>query len=148
MKYLIAFVFAFLSFTQAIAGDWTVNVSVASWHPDKYTGTKFDKWNQVNPGIGLQYNLSKDFSIQAGFYKNSEYNTTKHLIAQYQPFHITNTSFGAFIGPGTGYSVSKVIGGLMLQHELDNLVLGVRYIPKISSKQGSAAFGFEVGYNF
>ncbi len=69
--------------------------------------------NQDNPGIGLEYQATFDWSGLAGFYRNSYRRTTGYLLAAWTPLHFPmpfslRASAGLAAGMVSGYTRDEV----------------------------------------
>lgn len=148
--------------TEAKAQDSTLTAHAASQvtivlHAGSQHGSTSDgyKFNQVNPGAALKLQLTDDWSLQGGVYKNSYYKITAYAVAQYTPVHIGPVSVGAFAGLATGYSHvstlnlgrASVVAGLYASIDFGQVTIGLRAVPKISPKTTGVAT-LEFGYKF
>jgi hypothetical protein len=79
-------------------GKWWVSATVAS----KHINTN-DKFNERNPGIGIEYHHSEDIVLVAGEYRNSVWRDSFYAMAAYTPLHIGFASIGVAGGIITGY---------------------------------------------
>jgi hypothetical protein len=67
---------------------------------------------EVNPGLGVNYQASKDLRFGAGRYLNSKCRWSDVLGVSYTPVHYGNFSFGAALLRLTGYRDQPVIAPL------------------------------------
>ncbi len=114
-------------------------VTLASHHfPDR-------GYNQVNPGIGIEYDTG-NWGFAAGSYKNSFYRRTNYAVVGYFPLTLGNYRFGGFVGPATGYAV-PVAGGALIEYRKDRVGFNVMILPP-AQKEGSVAVGLQVVFKF
>ena len=107
-------------------------------------------WNERNTGLGIRHQISTDFAVQAGFYKNSEFGNTAYGIAEYMPFHWYNVSAGAFAGVATGYKQNPdgiPVAGFALRVYNDTGNVAFKFVPKVP-QSASGVFSVEIGFNF
>lgn len=62
-------------------------------------------WNEVNPGIGIEYNLGDHWHLSAGTYKNSIYRQSFYVGGGVETNGGKNYGLGADIGAITGYEI-------------------------------------------
>ena len=65
--------------------------------------------NQVNPGLGLEYPLSRDIGLAGGFYRNSFERTSAYALVDWTPLHLRlpaglSASMGIAGGVVSGYA--------------------------------------------
>ena len=65
--------------------------------------------NQVNPGLGLEYRLSRDIGVAGGFYRNSFERTSAYALVDWTPLHLRlpeglSASMGIAGGGVSGYA--------------------------------------------
>ncbi len=75
-----------------------VNAGFYSVHFDQSAGLR-----DPNPGLGLEYSLSPNWSLTAGRYINSDNQYSSYLGAYYQPWRFARAKWGAAIGAFNGY---------------------------------------------
>ena len=88
----------------------SLDVSTTSYHLRTWAR---DSLNQDNPGLGLEYQISTNWSIAGGFYKNSYSREAAYATAVYTPLHIGPASgwhvaAGADLGVVSGYTSAEV----------------------------------------
>jgi hypothetical protein len=83
----------------AVADAQTYAVAtITSWHFDR------DKsYNEKNLGLGLEHRLSDDWSVSAGFFRNSFDRHTNYVFAGYTPLEVMGWRTGVVMGAVTGY---------------------------------------------
>ena len=140
-KTIIALALSFYSlFANA---EWNLQLHGFSHHFTEYA----KPWNENNYGLGIRKDFNEDFSVQAGFYKNSEWKQTEYLIGEWHPLNYKGWSVGAFAGYGSGYRLTKVIGGGLLRYSFSDYNVTFRAVPKVN-KEGSAVIAVEAGVSF
>jgi hypothetical protein len=124
-------------------GKLSVVFSGAAYHfkqREYWDGARMRHFNEINPGIGVEYGLGKvgpfNAYLTAGVYKNSVYNTSKYAAVGLE------TSGSKFLGAGieggllTGYPDMKVpIAAIPYVRvgEADGVNLKVNVIPPIKN---------------
>lgn len=111
---------AFLTTGRAHAQETRLLVHQLSYHLDRS-----QDWNEVNPGLGVQYRpwsgwlfdstkinelqwwIANGY-VQAGFYKNSYRRNTVYAAAGSEPITLGPVRMGAFVAVGSGYGVRAV----------------------------------------
>lgn len=110
-----------------------LTVPFASYH----LGTDQQKkhYNESNIGLGLEHAISPDWSIAAGFYRNSLYRESGYAGATYAPLKLGQARIGAAMGFVTGYASKPlpVLAPAMLLGTKD-IGLNVVLIPPVGSK--------------
>lgn len=102
-------------------------------------------FNQRNPGVGVQCD-ARNWAVAAGEYKNSFSRTTAYAIGAWLPLHAGSWSFGAAVGPATGYDV-PYMGGLMARYRpAHGLGLNLLLAPP-AVKNGSAMIGLQLTWS-
>lgn len=71
-----------------------------------------DNLNEINPGIGLSYFVSKNWELRAGYYNNSYSRPTFYVTANFIPFIIDlknfDFNFGIAAGFASGYKDGEI----------------------------------------
>lgn len=137
MKYLLA-ILAFVS-TSAFA-QWSVQVHGLS----KHSGTK--QFNEVNPGLSIRYDVSKDVSYQAGTYLNSFNKQSVFAGVNYTPYHFGRVSFGGAAGFGTGYGL-PILATVVANVDFGRVNVTFRGAPKYSP-ESEHVVAVEVGFRY
>ena len=102
-------------------------------------------FNQHNPGAGVQCD-ARDWAVAAGEYRNSYRRTTAYVMGAWLPVHTGSWSFGAAIGPATGYHL-PVMGGLMARYR-PSTPLGINLLlSPPAAKSGSAMIGMQLTWS-
>ena len=143
------------SAVTAKEGDMWINVHFAAHHSvDKYWDLESESWeqyNNVNPGLGLEYELSNNLSTKAGFYKNSINATTVYAGGNVHTAYGDGISVGLNFGLATGYEAEH---GLMIvpvvmpniNFEYGGLRMEVGVLPGIGKY--TTVYAFTVGAQF
>lgn len=91
---------------------WNVQFSLSSMHfknANNFGYSKVDKFNEFNPGIGLEYRWKDNGSYATGgYFKNSLYRTSLYAGygKEWRLMHFVN--FGVLMGAATGYTLPIV----------------------------------------
>ena len=125
---------------------WHLQVHTKSHHFDARTNGK--QWEESNYGLGLRRELSADWSLQGGVYRNSLGRTTLYATADWTPLQHGAFSAGVFAGVRTGYEkrLQAAAGGLV-RWQGERMSTTVRFSPK-ASRTGSAVIALELGWRF
>ncbi|SCC94435.1 conserved hypothetical protein [Thiomonas sp. X19] len=91
------------------ANRWSLDISTTSYHLRQWAR---DSLNQSNPGLGFEYQYSRNWGAAAGFYKNSYSRTSAYLLAAYTPLHLAlpaawRVSAGLTAGMVSGYTSAE-----------------------------------------
>lgn len=136
--------------TMAVASDLWGVASVTSYHVNPVK-----KFNQNNPGIGLEYHASQDVLYTAGIYRNSNYQDSIYATVGWTPLHLGPLSFGAAAGLINGYhnynngGIAPVAFGLVRLEgtgDLSRLGVNLSVLPPIPSKHTPLTFGLQIKY--
>ena len=84
-------------FAKALSQTYLVT-TIGSYHFDRSKD-----YNERNLGLGLEHR-SGDWSVSAGFYRNSFDRHTNYLLASYTPLDIGGWQLGGVVGGVTGYN--------------------------------------------
>jgi hypothetical protein len=102
------------------------------------------EWNEKNLGLGLRWQQSPSFGVQAGFYDNSYSKNTNYLIADWTP--VLNNKVGVFGGYGSGYDNKyPLIAGFLYRENVGKASVTLRLVPPISSET-SGVVAIEFGW--
>jgi hypothetical protein len=99
MKRLLAVGLA-LATLPAYADTW-VSATTVSYHLDRE-----QRFNERNPGLGIEHGLTENTRAVAGFYKNSIYRESAYVGASWAPLIAGNVRAGVVGGVITGYRIS------------------------------------------
>lgn len=80
--------------------------SGALWLNPGFYSVHFDRsadLNNVNQGLGAEYQVNGDWSLTAGRFLNSERAWSNYVGAYYQPWRFGNARIGAALGAFDGY---------------------------------------------
>jgi hypothetical protein len=98
---MLTVTFSFSAFAET--GDYQLVLHTGSKHFQK-------GFNGKNPGLGLRIKDGGETYYQAGVYYNSVKRTTFYTIYGYEPFSVSNVTFGGFVGLASGYGVTSSEG--------------------------------------
>ena len=121
------------------AADVLISPAIFSYHfEDK------EKLNNDNYGIGLQFDLKKNLSINLGQFKNSDYRNSNYLTSSYYFHSVSDFKLGVLIGGFDGYpnenSGNFFLAALpVINYKKKYFQLNLSYVPKISNNLKSAA---------
>ena len=92
------------------APAWALDVNTTSYHTQAWAR---EQLSQVNPGLGLEYRVSPDWSAMGGFYRNSYSRTTAYALAAWTPLRFNlpaglRIDAGLAVGLVSGYRRSEV----------------------------------------
>ena len=90
----------------AQAASFSLDLSAACVH-NKVAAQRH--LNPVNPGLGLEYQLSRDIGVAGGFYRNSFERTNAYALVDWTPLHLRlpaalSASMGVAGGIVSGYA--------------------------------------------
>lgn len=121
---------AVLGSCDAKAEGLTLNLGGVSHH---FRNDK--EHNDVNEGIGLEWDASRVVGVAAGGYYNSDSTWSQYVYVRYQPFNIGGTRIGALAGLVTGYKkwgCSICPAGLLaVSHDYGPVTLSLVGFPNI-----------------
>ena len=126
------------------SGAWHINLHTVSHH---FSERKHGKtWNEENLGLGIRREFSSDFSVQAGFYRNSIDRWSTYAIGEYTPLAFGNFHSGVYAGLRTNYSRPVMAAaGALVRWQGERYSVTVRAAPKICG-QCSAFIALEFGW--
>lgn len=145
--------------TGATAASWLnldaldVNVYGLSYHPDREAVRRLNLDNEVNPGLGLHYELFNDARgvtfAEAGAYYDSGSNWAKFAGLGYQ-FKIgehwrIGGALAAVYSRTYNDGVAFIAMIPLVTCDLGRVKLNATYLPKIPGHNEVAAFGFYIG---
>ncbi len=131
----------------APVGKWQLSIGGLSYH------IPHDRpRNEVNYGLGVEYQWTKNTAFQAGFYENSGYSRSKYLFVQYHPFELFNVRFGATAGLVDGYPTLNdgkfapvVVATFSKQWE--RMGINGIFMPPLKDKGGVLFVGFKFPFD-
>jgi hypothetical protein len=95
----IALIVGALTFQKpAHSADWLV-ITMSSYHAEPDRG-----YNEKNWGLGLEHDLTDNWRVSAGTYRNSLRRQTIYVGAVYHPLRIGPVHVGMAVMAGTGYA--------------------------------------------
>ena len=133
----LVFLYFFSSFIAA--ADILISPAIFSYHfEDK------EKLNNDNYGVGLQFDLKKNLSINIGQFKNSDYRNSNYFTSSYYIHSVSDFKLGVLIGGFDGYpnenSGNFFLAALpVINYKKKYFQLNLSYVPKISNNLKSAA---------
>lgn len=87
---------------KAAENEFWINTGGVSRHFDRSKN-----FNEVHPGVGIEWRANEDISVMAGFHRNSLSLRSNYLSAQYQPLHLAGIKFGVSAGLLDGYPLKE-----------------------------------------
>lgn len=126
------------------AGAWHINLHTVSHH---FSERKRGKtWNEENLGLGIRREFSSNFSVQAGFYRNSIDRWSTYAIGEYTPLTFGNLHSGVYAGLRTNYTRPVMAAaGALVRWQGERYSVTVRAAPKTCG-QCSAFIALEFGW--
>lgn len=98
----LALLSSLLHAAGAPPGMWQFSIGGLSYH------MPHDKpYNEVNYGLGIEYQWASDTAFKGGVYKNSFGRTSKYVFTQYHPFEFADLRLGATMGFVDGYPAAN-----------------------------------------
>lgn len=88
------------------------------------------KWNELNVGLGIRYEINSDWSIQTGQFKNLLRVKSSYVIADYTPISLGGVQAGAFAGRVSGYPQTNYAAGLLARASYERASLTLRATPQ------------------
>ncbi|HYP67296.1 MAG TPA: hypothetical protein VEP67_03475 [Thiobacillaceae bacterium] len=101
------------------ASDY-VTVGGFSYHSERHRSNGKD-WNEVNPGLGFERDLSESWTFTSGIYRNSFARTTAFAGASWEPIRLGPAKFGLMAAAASGYP-SPVVGAITADLKLSNRI--------------------------
>lgn len=115
IKPLAAGLLLALSLATAHAADtppspWSLDINVTSVHTEAWARRQL---NQDNPGLGIEYQFSTNWSAAGGFYRNSYRRETAYMLGVWTPLQVDlpaglTASVGLAAGLVSGYRRPEV----------------------------------------
>ena len=139
----------------AAKGDMWINVHFAAHHEvDTYWNLESKTWedyNNVNPGLGLEYEMDSNLSAKGGFYKNSVNTNTFYAGMNAHTKYGDGVSVGLNFGVATGYEAEhgmSIVPVIMpnVNFEIAKVRLEVGVLPGIGKYTTVYAFTAGVGF--
>jgi hypothetical protein len=101
-------------------------------------------FNEVHPGLGVEWRANEDLSVMVGFHKNSLNLRSRYVSVQYQPLHIVGIKFGVSAGLLDGYPLKRDGGAFfaaipMATVEWKTFGINVGVIPNIPKQHVDGA---------
>ena len=95
---------------DAPPSPWSLDINTTSVHTKAWARRQL---NQDNPGFGIEYQFSPDWSAAGGFYRNSYRRETGYMLGVWTPWHVAipaglTASVGLAAGLVSGYRRSEV----------------------------------------
>lgn len=121
------------------AADFLISPAIFSYHfEDK------EKLNNENFGIGFQFDLRQNLSVNFGQFKNSDYRNSNYLTSSYYFHTVSKFKLGILIGGFDGYpneNKGKFFLATLpvINYKKKNFQLNFSYVPKINNHLKSAA---------
>lgn len=135
------------------AGAWRVTLNLASIHTAAWARRDL---NQINPGVGLEFDASRTWAFALGEYRNSYRRTSAYVLAEWTPLHVGqadrwHVDAGLVGGVLTGYTVSENparpcgAGGVLRIAAPTGTALEVLAVPN-TTRHGSGFIGFQLSF--
>jgi len=136
---LIQLVFLYFFSNFIAAADVLISPAIFSYHfEDKET------LNNDNYGVGLQFDLKNNLSVNIGQFKNSDYRNSNYLTSTYYFHTVSDFKLGVLVGGFDGYpnenSGNFFLAALpVINYKKKYFQLNFSYVPKINNNLKSAA---------
>ena len=142
-KTLIAL--AVVAIAPAVMADVWINPGFYSYHLQRDKG-----FNNVNTGLGFETSLTDTYSVTAGFFRNSDRETSRYVGVYAMPYKIGAFKAGAAIGAFDGYPKMRDGGWFpalipTVAYEGSQFGLNVSFIPTVGDKL-HGAITFQLKY--
>jgi hypothetical protein len=98
-------------------------------------------FNEFNYGAGIEQTISDNWTIAAGWYKNSEYKGSAYTYGRYSFYKTESWDLGVGAGVVTGYKKMNVMP-MFFPEACYKYICGI-FLPKIS-QDGANALGFHL----
>ena len=106
--------------------------------------------NNINLGLGVEYNFDRERSAMIGAYRNSQYRTAEYVYLHYEPFRIGRVRLGALGGVVNHYDADDgrfvVPAMLTATLEIDRFELALVGFPNVRNVDGCVSL--QLGYKF
>jgi len=124
LGYLLAFVTVPLVAMVVSAQTYAV-ATITSWHFDRDK-----KYNESNFGLGIEQRLNQEWSISAGYFRNSFDRHTNYAFVGYTPVEVMGWRTGLVMGGVTGYEegVSPWLTGIATR-DFGSIGLNIVFAP-------------------
>jgi hypothetical protein len=136
--------------SAAQSSRWALDINATSYHTEAWARHSL---NQSNPGIGLEYQATSDWSGLAGFYRNSYRRTTGYALAAWTPLRVDlpaglTASAGLAAGLVSGYRrdevpTSPLAAGALLRIR-DASGYGINLLAVPNTQSGSGFVGLQI----
>ena len=138
-----------ISQEKSVGEKLWISPGMVSYHFDRDMG-----FNESNEGLGIEYEIDKNWSFAAGRFKNSEYNHSNYITVAYQPIQAHGFKLGVVGGIMDGYmgidnKLNKDPFPMLLpvvSYEYKNVGVNLMVIPE-ANISGSKIYG-AVGLQF
>ena len=147
---LLAFTLATAHAADASPSPWSLDINSASVHTEAWARRQL---NQDNPGLGIEYQFSPDWSAAGGFYKNSYRRETAYALGIWTPLRISlpcglTASAGLAAGLVSGYRRPEVpteplAGGAVLRLRTAH-GFGINLLAVPNTQSGSGFVGLQL----
>ena len=107
---LLALSLATTHAANASPSPWSIDINTTSIHTEAWARRQL---NQDNPGLGIEYQFSTNWSAAGGFYRNSYRRETAYMLGVWTPLHVDlpaglTASVGLAAGLVSGYRRPEV----------------------------------------
>lgn len=128
-----------LASSSTLAADAWVSATTVSYHLDRE-----QRFNERNPGLGIEYGLTENVRAVAGFYKNSISKESVYAGVAWTPLKVEAVSVGLVAGAITGYRISPAPMAVpVLMVEGKRFGANVLFVPPVM-KDIPATFALQV----
>ena len=151
---LLAFSLVTARAADAPPSPWSLDINTTSYHTKAWARRQL---NQDNPGLGIEYQISRNWSAAGGFYKNSYRRETAYLLGVWAPLHVDlpcglTASAGLAAGLVSGYRRPEVpteplAGGVVLRLSTAS-GYGINLLAVPNTQSGSGFIGLQLVSSF
>ena len=147
---LLAFSLATVRAADTLPSPWSIDINTTSIHTEAWARRQL---NQDNPGLGIEYQFSTNWSAAGGFYRNSYRRETAYMLGVWTPLHVDlpaglTASVGLAAGLVSGYRRPEVpteplaAGAVLRLRTAHGFGLNLLAVP--NTKSGSGFIGLQL----
>ena len=148
--FLLAFTLTTSHAADTPPSPWALDINVTSVHTEAWARRQL---NQDNPGLGIEYQITPNWSAAGGFYRNSYRRETAYALGIWTPLHLDlpaglKASAGLAAGLVSGYRRPEVpteplAAGAVLRLRMTN-GFGLNLLAVPNTQSGSGFVGLQL----
>lgn len=123
--------------------DTFLTIPGVSYHLERHRG-----YNEINTGIGLETEISENWRIGGGVYRNSIRKDSYYAGAIYTPYSLFGVKIGTSLGVVTGYGNALPMALPTLIYEGREYGVNVVLVPPIAAAAKSGVIGMQMKWRF